>query len=401
MKKLIILLAATAAVAATLAFSACGPMTDICIHEFTTVDAVAATCEAEGTKAHELCTKCNAKFISEEEVSADDLVVPALGHDLQAGEDAANFFDANKHFAKSVACVREGCTHTETYTAIQIGTAEQLMTFAEDVSVLCADLGSDTVEFTADIDMTGKVWKSMYLNRYVRDLTFDGKGHTISNLATVEHDTGANGYVSEVGFVGKIEFCENIEFKDITFKGADLSADLPDDPSDGVAVFVGYADGFESLKFTNCKIVDCNVEGGNWAGGFYGSASAYGPEEKIEITNCSVEGSTIKGNGTSGSAIGHATGSELLEVTLTGCAFKNNVVECTEDGRHNKAGYIIGSVGVGKVVITGYTVENVTAKSDGVVAERIYGRLSFGGTGSFTVDGVSVTLDYNNDGTAA
>ncbi len=395
MKKLKTILAALAAVVATFAFAACDTPTESCEHEFTDVVAVAATCETAGLKAHKLCSKCGLVMVGDEEKTAADVIVPALGHDYEAaGEGAENYFDEAKHFVKNAVCKREGCGHAETFTAIQIGTADELMQFAADINALDLNknLGCNSVKLTADIDLAGKVWQPIMLNHYDGTLTFDGDGHAISNLTT------ARNVEESVGFIGYIEFSQGVEFKNLTFKNATISAD--NDGDDGVAAFVGYADGFAEIKLTDCKVVNCTITGGNWAAAFYGSLSAEntGVDPKVEITNCSVEGTTIKGNGCSASAIGHATGSEVTSVRLTNCSFKNNTIECVESGRHNKAGYIVASIGVGDVTLNGCAYENVTAVSDGVAAERIYGRLSFYGSGSLTVDGAAITQEYDNDG---
>lgn len=394
MKLTKILTAMALAAVATFTFAACKEESSECNHEYSDISVINATCETDGVLAHEKCSKCNAVFVNGVETTEDALVIPALGHDLHAaGDDQSNYFDAAKHFAKNVKCEREGCAHTETFEAIHIGSADELMQYATDLNALklYSNIGCNAMELTADIDLSGKTWTPIMLNHYDGTLSINGNGHTISNLTTAANVSRS------VGFIGYIEWSAGVEFSNITFENATISADL--DGEDGVSVFVGYADGFETLKFTNCKVLNCNVSGGNWTGAFYGSLSATdsSANPKVTIKNCAVEGSAIHGNGASGSAIGHSTGSASTSVLLENCSFKNNEIICQEEGRHNKAGQIIGSIGVGSVTVSNCTVESVTATSDGVSADRIYGRI-VGGT--FTVDGASITQDYSNDGTA-
>lgn len=354
MKKLKIFLAATATLAATLAFTACGPMTDICLHTTTTdVAAVAATCETAGTKAYTLCTKCYAKLCDGEKVEADDLVIDALGHDLQAGEDAANYFDAKKHFAKKVACTR--CDTEEEYDAIQIGTKELFETFVEDVNALVGHnrIGCDTVEFTADIDMTGETFVSLG-HLFGDSVTFKGNGHKIIGLSAPIYKEFPNA---------------DATFTDLTLDAVSFDT-TSDESNDGYGAFVGSLNnnGGGTVKFENCELNNTTVTTKDSScGGFLGHAYS-----QVDIKDCKVLGTSTIG--------------------------------CEEDrkGGAAKAGQFVGTINAGVVSIENAEVaETVTLSNDKAkepLADGLVGRLV--ATGKLMLGGHQYFADgvYINEG---
>lgn len=66
-------------------------------HELTEVKEVPATCTETGIMAHELCENCNALFLNGSRVKAEELVIPALGHDE---------VETIKNCVKTVTCDR-------------------------------------------------------------------------------------------------------------------------------------------------------------------------------------------------------------------------------------------------------------------------------------------------------
>lgn len=348
MKKLRILLAATAVVAATFAFAACGPMTDICLHELTTVDAVAATCEAEGTKAYEVCTLCNQKFINDEEVTADDLVVPALGHDMQSGDDAANYFDANKHFAKSVSCTREGCTCTGTYDAIQIGSTELFKTLAADLA-LGTNVGCDTIEFTADIDMTGEAFVSLEKSFNGKSIYFKGNGHKIVGLCAPLYKTLPS---------------DNATFSDLTLEGSSFDTSLTDTSNQGYGAFVGTINNNPggTVTFENCKLKDCSIKAYKYAAGFVGFAAS--PNGTVKIDNCElINSSVVTVDSSCGGFIGHT----YSQVEIKDCKILGtSSIGCEENrgGDLAKAGQFIGTVSDGVVTIDNAKIDSTVTLSN-------------------------------------
>lgn len=387
MKKLKILLVATATLAATLAFTACGPMTDICLHTTTTdVATVAATCETAGTKAYTLCTECYAKLSDGEEVEDEDLVLAALGHNLQAGEDSANYFDANNHFAKSVACANEGCTYTEEYDAIQIGTKELFKTFVEDVNALVGHnrIGCDTVEFTADIDMTGETFES--LNHLFGDsITFVGNGHKITGLSAPLYRSLP---------------AVNATFSDLTLDEVSFDTSETDLTNGGYGAFVGMLDnnGGATVTFENCKVTNSSIKAYKYAGGFVGFAAA--ANGIVEFENCELNNTNVTAVDSScGGLLGHT----YAQVEIKDCkVLGTSAIGCEEDreGGDAKAGYFVGTINGGVVTIENAevaetaTLGNMNAKEPfaGGLVGRNYSKLMFG-EHQYFADGV-----YINEG---
>lgn len=349
MKKLRILLAATSVVAATLAFSACGPMSDICLHEILVdVAGVTATCETAGTKAYKLCADCNAKFISGEEVTDDDLIVPALGHDMQAGDDAANYFDANKHFAKSVSCTRERCTCTESYDAIQIGSTELFKTLAADLA-LGTNVGCDTIEFIADIDMTGEAFVSFEKSFNGKSIHFKGNGHKIVGLSAPLYKTLPS---------------DNATFSDLTLEGSSFDTSLTDTTNQGYGAFVGTINNNPggTVTFENCKLKDCSIKAFKYAAGFVGFASS--PNGTVKFDNCELNNSSVV---TVDSSCGGFIGHTYSQVEIKDCKILGtSSIGCEEDrdGDLAKAGQFIGTVSDGVVTIDNAKIDSTVTLSN-------------------------------------
>lgn len=75
-------------------------------------------------------------------------------------------------------------TRNEALQDLKISTPEELLAFAQDVNNgRYNDADDITVELTQDIDMNGKEWTPIGTSSGWFKGTFDGKGHTIKNLA--------------------------------------------------------------------------------------------------------------------------------------------------------------------------------------------------------------------------
>lgn len=392
MKKFIVLIAMMLITALSLTLFACEAEDNSCQHKIVEVPAVAAGCETEGHIAYERCSKCNAILVDGVEKERADVTISPIGHNPVA----TDYFDADHHYAKTVACDRDGCEYTDTYQTIHIATADDLMNLAADLTA-SKDLGCYNIEFVNDIDLTGKTWTPIDLsgtrNNYLytkHPIVIDGGNHIILNLSTGTLSGG------DAGFFGRMWEAIDVEIKNLTLKNANIYATAVSEPTqNAVGGFIGMIDSINSLKMTNCKLENSTVEGGNWAGGLYGYLAGYdnGVHHDlhkcvVEIDGCSVIGSTIKSKGSVGSAIGHAAGSEYNQIALKNSVFKNNTITCTSTST-NKAGKILGTNHEAKLTITNCTVENVTATSGSTVIDRIYGRLA--GNGVLTVDGVVIT----------
>lgn len=137
----------------------------------------------------------------------------------------------------------------ETYVVIR--TAEDLMAFNKSVNEDGDYYDDMTVIFLDDIDMTGYIWTPLDGNA-LYGVTFDGQGHTVSNMEFATHDPEPGTPASEIGcgFVG-INYGD-LTFQDITFDQCHVTA-----YERAVACLVGLnrADGgylwFENVNVTN------------------------------------------------------------------------------------------------------------------------------------------------------
>ena len=144
-------------------------------------------------------------------------------------------------------------------THVVISTAEELMAFNTYINSMdiYADFFWDmTVVFTADIDMTGYEWTP--LNGRVMDcVTFDGQGHTISNLQFKEYKVAAGTPAEDMG-CGFIDVATgSLYFKDLTLDHCTIVAN-----ERAVGNFVGLAIGSGiELSFENCHSTNFTLQG--------------------------------------------------------------------------------------------------------------------------------------------
>ena len=195
--------------------------------------------------------------------------------------------------------------------AYQIGTAQQLVWFAERADKANADGGTSTanVELTADIDLNdiateGNNWKTMSTS-YIYQGTFDGKGHKIFNLRTqqafiwafrgdlknitVSGDllAGGNNFNGLIGWSYEgnngrgVSIIENVN--------CDINIDATKNSVQAVGGLIGYAQ-------TGNLIIDrCTYSGNmtiskqNYLG--YGGIVGYNGSGGTKISNCANYGS--------------------------------------------------------------------------------------------------------------
>ena len=104
---------------------------------------------------------------------------------------------------------------------VVINSAEDLMAFNKAVNEDGEVYFDMTIVLTADIDLTGYEWKP--LDGYAFDFTtFDGNGHTISNMEIV-HDVEPGTPAEQIGagFIGVA--VSDITFEDITFENCRIT----------------------------------------------------------------------------------------------------------------------------------------------------------------------------------
>ncbi len=185
---------------------------------------------------------------------------------------------------------------------VTIRTADDLMAFNKAVNEDMADFYDKTVIFLDDIDMTGYTWTPLD-GTFLDCVTFDGKGHTVSNFTFADHEPeqGTPAEMIGSGFIG-INY-GTVTFRDITFKDVKVTA-----YERAVGCFIGLnrADaGY--VTFENVHVKDFTAEG--WAdynnqdreneghpisfrvAGFVGHNMA----GYLDFVGCSAEGLTLTG----------------------------------------------------------------------------------------------------------
>lgn len=139
-------------------------------------------------------------------------------------------------------------------THVVISTPEDLMAFNKAVNEDFEYFDDMTVVFTADIDMTGYEWIPLDGNGLF-GVTFEGNGHTISNLKFVDHDPEQGTPASEMGsgFVG-VAPCD-MTFQNLTIDTASVTA-----YERAVGCFVGVqTNGY--IWFENCYVKNFTADG--------------------------------------------------------------------------------------------------------------------------------------------
>ena len=227
---------------------------------------------------------------------------------------------------------------------VQIATVNDLLALAELVNTPNgAATKGNTYELTADIDLAGVAWTpignvSAYPGRSFQG-TFDGKGHTISNLKCV--DNTAN-YACAALFGS----ASAATIKNLTLANVDIQSKHW---AGGILAYQG--------DNTTVSIENCHIVGGSIVSTPELIGSAYDNGDKVgaivgyatnaNIVNCSVEDATLQAYRDLGGLAGFISGGEV----------KGNTVEHVTLTQDNTNGYkyINGSLEdlsytVGKVV---------------------------------------------------
>ncbi len=181
-------------------------------------------------------------------------------------------------------------------------------------------LSGYTLELANDIDMSGVAFTpiGVNINSYPSKHfagTFDGKGHTISNLTASDNTPN---YAAAGLFGGLVGSVKNVTLKDVNVTSTHYAG--------GIA---GYCDNNTGVVIDNCKVIGGTITstteqvGGSWdngdkAGGILG----YGCNYSDKVANCTVENVTIKCYRHGGPIVGYAgqvanvTGNTAKNVTL-------------------------------------------------------------------------------------
>ena len=230
---------------------------------------------------------------------------------------------------------------------IQVGTYDKLQALAL-ASTLGIKLDGKTIELTADIDLTGKVWTPFGFSTTAPfGGTIDGKGHAINGLSSAGYTYDKDSIITNetnkntgpaYGFVciAKNATIKNIRFVDVNI-----------DVENGIAVgaVVGDARG-SSLTIDNVT-VNGSVKAKDKVGGFIGLAG-YNRSSNFELT---IKNSTNNANiiaecndkyNRAGGFVGGLgdAGKDEEDKELSVCAVKSVTFEnCTNNGNVSVIGY--------------------------------------------------------------
>ena len=154
-----------------------------------------------------------------------------------------------------------------------ISTLEELKAFRDEVNVGNTFKG-ETIELANDIDLGGEEWTPIGTQSHQFQGTFNGNGHTISNLKINRP------YSENSGFFG---FTTVGEIKNLTFHNADVTGYL----NVGVVAGCPYTSKYSNIKLTG----DIKVSGYAYVGGMFGK-NAYA--DLTDLTIDANAGSYVK-----------------------------------------------------------------------------------------------------------
>ncbi len=261
-----------------------------------------------------------------------------------------------------------------------------------------AGAGYTVLEITSDIDMTGQEWTPIAVDGYhgADIVTVDGKGHTITGLAS---SLFAGGFAGGSGIV----------IKNLTIEDAKMIATN----TQGYGAFVNCADAMDVITLINCHLKNSTITTPNNGqaesriGGLVGWTAGYnnqndGPVDSyITIQNCSVTGCTFTGWGSIGGICGHAGANAATFTTIENCTITNNKFISTDDGGW-RTGVVVGTANNGQCVIKNITESGNTLtqknaddiKNPEGAKRNYFGRFVPAGTGHLTIDGYEVEAGY-------
>ena len=265
--------------------------------------------------------------------------------------------------------------YNTTDTSFEIANAEELAGFAALVNTGVDSFAGKTLTLTSDIDLANVEW--VPIGNADADVfvgfkgTFDGQGHTISNLF-IESDSWGK------GLFGYMDSSANATVQNVTIDKVNITA------SDCAGAVVGYTTfgTFSNITVTNAKVtttsnadgyagaltgcgynsdyVGCSVDNATITAGrsFAGGITGYQCNYNKSFADCSVTNSTITGYAAVGGVAGivHAGGT-----AFSGCNVENVTLNKTRADGHPSIGVFTGCyTGSGATVFADNTADNVT-----------------------------------------
>ncbi len=201
----------------------------------------------------------------------------------------------------------------------EISNASQLFGLAKLVNEAAAKnvniLKGKTIKLAADIDLCNVDWTPIGVHGdacAIYGFTFDGQGHTISNLNV--NNTSIEGTPS-AGLFGFIHPGDDATstIKNLTVKNAKVSG------KHNVAVIAGYMTGtIENCHVENAKIVNTHDgDGKETCGDKAGVIAGYLNHASSTVKDCSAKDCTVTAGRDAGQLVGAATGGQVVTGTVT------------------------------------------------------------------------------------
>ena len=215
--------------------------------------------------------------------------------------------------------------------AINIGTAEELIAWANTILEDGLDYMDVTINFTADIDLAGYNWIPVD-GAFLDCVVFEGNGHTISNMTIEGTDEpymdASHGYPYGFGFIQNAEY--DLTFRNLTFDNTHITA-----WERHVGVLIGNVYGNAWLSFENVHVTNTTVDG--WmeyknadedpsehsisfrVAGFVGGVFA----GTLEFVDCTVKEAKLSGFHNLAGFVGYDATGALSADSFTNCHVEN------------------------------------------------------------------------------
>ncbi len=259
-----------------------------------------------------------------------------------------------------------------------------------------------TVKLDADLDLSGVEWTPIGSSKHAFAGTFDGQGHTISNLAI---DAPALEYAGLFGCLNAPGVLQNIVLENVKITALAQVGALAGSAYTGTVknctvqgsieitgnYKVGGLAGEGYAKMEDCHVIgdagssvtgmykEDDYEGDNVAG-----LVGYRGEGKIVTTDCTVSGVAVTGT----RKVGGLIGTFYMDNTLSGCAVSDVTVSTSASAEYASAnstslcvGGLLGILtenGNNGGTVTDCIVEDVTLENRNGVAEARLGYVSGG-----------------------
>lgn len=210
---------------------------------------------------------------------------------------------------------------------VVIRTAEDLMAFNRAVNEDGYPFDGMTVVFLNDVDMGDHVWSPLD-GQMLAGVTFDGLGHTVSNLRFADYEYPLD---AEPDHDGKGCGLVGVATRDMVFRDLTLAHTSVTAYDHSVGNFVGSVYG-GTVTFENCRSVDFTAEGWmDWLdrdrdrgghavamrmGGFVGYVGEGG---RVKFTGCSAEELSLSGFHNLAGFVGYDGSGELDASAFADC----------------------------------------------------------------------------------